>query len=270
MSTMHPDLLGFAAWPTLWSVAAVVGTIVNLILLRRRGFPVLASLVVLTVAGCVALLGARVEYRLENGLSLEQLWRGGGQRMPGGFLAFAIAVPMLLRLARLPVLRFLDTIVIGTAVAVAVGRIGCLLQGCCFGVVSDLPWALVFPPGSPAHTSHRIHGWIEGDAPGSLPVHPLQLYFGLDALAIALVLAWRLSRARFEGEVLLWFFVLRCWSKTALEELRGMDLSAGANLSGDVELWVACAATLVLAGAYAWRILDGRQPAVGTPPRHVV
>lgn len=261
---MHPELWGWSAWPALWSVAAVVGTAVNLVLLRRRVVPLPRSLLALAVAGVVALLGARVEYRLENGLSLDQLWRGGGQRMPGGFLAFAVTLPLVLRLLRLPVLRFLDTVVIGTAVAVAVGRIGCLLQGCCFGVVTDLPWALAFPPGSPAHMSHVIHGWIAGDAPHSLPVHPLPLYFGLDAAVIAAVLLWRLPRARFAGEVALWFLVLRCWSKTALETLRGMDLSAGANRSGDVELWVACAATLALAGVYAWRA------AHASPPRHAL
>lgn len=267
---MHPQLFGHPAWPVMWSVAAVVGTIVNLVLLRRRGFPVGRSLLVLAIAGGVALLGARIEYRLENGLSLEQLWRGGGQRMPGGFLGFAVALPLLLRAAGMPVLRFLDVVVIGAAAAVAVGRIGCLLQGCCFGTPTDLPWGLTFPPGSPAHLSHRVKEWVTGAAPASLPVHPLQIYFGLDALAIAVVLAWRLPRGRFAGEVLLWFFVLRCWSKTVLERLRGMDLSAGANRSGDVELWVACAATVVLTGVYAWRAARASSPPIGEASRHVV
>jgi phosphatidylglycerol:prolipoprotein diacylglycerol transferase len=33
----------------------------------------------------------------------------------------------------------------------ALGRIGCLLNGCCFGGACDLPWAVTFPLGSPVY-----------------------------------------------------------------------------------------------------------------------
>ena len=33
------------------------------------------------------------------------------------------------------------------AIGIAIGRIGCFLNGCCYGAVCELPWAVRFPPG---------------------------------------------------------------------------------------------------------------------------
>lgn len=52
----------------------------------------------------------------------------------------------------LPVLRMLDIIAPSMVLGLALGRIGCLLNGCCFGGVCDaekVPWAITFPAGSP-------------------------------------------------------------------------------------------------------------------------
>ncbi len=73
----------------------------------------------------------------------------------------------------------------GLAIGIAVGRLGCLLAGCCYGSPTDLPWAVHFP------ASHATHG---------IGVHPVQLYdvaFGLIAFA---ALAWGYARRRFGGE----------------------------------------------------------------------
>jgi phosphatidylglycerol:prolipoprotein diacylglycerol transferase len=246
---MHPSLYGLPAWHTLWAAAAVVGTAVNLALLRRRGFPVARSLVALVAVGAIAFLGARIEYRLENGAGFEHLLTSGGVRMPGGLVALAVALPLVLRLLGLPVLRFVDTIVAGIAVSIVVGRLGCFLHGCCFGVPAELPWAVEFPRGSPAYMSHAEHGLVTLERDVSLPVHPLSLYYALDALVIAALLLWRIPRARFAGELTLGFLFLRCWSKTLLESLRGVELGSAPNQSGSVELWLALSATVGLVGA---------------------
>jgi phosphatidylglycerol:prolipoprotein diacylglycerol transferase len=252
---MHPSVFGLPAWHTLWAVAAVVGTAVNLVLLRRRGLPVGRSLAALVAIGVLAFVGARIEYRLENGAGFEHLLTSGGVRMPGGLIALVVGLPVVLRLLGLPVLRFVDTIVVGIAVSIVVGRFGCFLQGCCFGVPTDLPWAVEFPRGSPAYMSHAEHGLITLERDVSLAVHPLSLYYALDALVIAALLLWRMPYARFAGELTLGFLFLRCWSKTVLESLRGVELGSAPNQSGSVEVWLALAATVGLAVAVIrWRV----------------
>jgi phosphatidylglycerol:prolipoprotein diacylglycerol transferase len=68
----------------------------------------------------------------------------------GGMLAFAVYVAR----RKLPALAMADLIAPGMAAGLALGRIGCLLNGCCYGGESSVPWAITFPrenaPGSPS------------------------------------------------------------------------------------------------------------------------
>ncbi|RMF07326.1 MAG: hypothetical protein D6762_07780 [Candidatus Neomarinimicrobiota bacterium] len=84
-----------------------------------------------------------------------------------------------------------DLLAIFLALALGIGRLGCLVNGCCFGSPTDLPWGLHYAPGSPAHWLHAATGRIDPAAPLSLPVHPVQLYETL-FMALALVVLLRL------------------------------------------------------------------------------
>jgi hypothetical protein len=76
---------------------------------------------------------------------------------------------------------------------VAVGRLGCLLGGCCFGLPTGLPWGVRYAAGSTPAGFHALIGLVEpGQA--SLHVHPVQAYEGLAALGLLLLLPW-LARA---------------------------------------------------------------------------
>jgi phosphatidylglycerol:prolipoprotein diacylglycerol transferase len=48
----------------------------------------------------------------------------------------------------------------GMALGLVLGRIGCLMNGCCFGGPCDLPWAVTFPIGSPAYVRQVQEGEI--------------------------------------------------------------------------------------------------------------
>src|SRR4029078_223783 len=69
----------------------------------------------------------------------------------------------------------------------AFGRMGCLLAGCCFGAESGVPWALSFPPRSPASEA-QFKAHVLGSARmWSHPVHPTQIYESAASLAIAAI-----------------------------------------------------------------------------------
>jgi phosphatidylglycerol:prolipoprotein diacylglycerol transferase len=59
---------------------------------------------------------------------------------------------------KLPVLATFDAMAPALMLGISIGRVGCFLNGCCFGSVCDLPWAVTFPPGSPAHVHQIEHG----------------------------------------------------------------------------------------------------------------
>jgi phosphatidylglycerol:prolipoprotein diacylglycerol transferase len=69
----------------------------------------------------------------------------------------------------------------GCALGVAIGRVGCFLDGHCYGVATSLPWGVAFPQGCP---------------PTAVHVHPAQLYEALWMLGAAAFLWRRLGRSR--------------------------------------------------------------------------
>jgi hypothetical protein len=79
----------------------------------------------------------------------------------------------------------------------AVGRLGCLLGGCCFGLPTGLPWGVRYAAGSPPAGFHALVGLV-GPGQPSLHLHPVQAYEGLAALGLLLLLPW-LSRVLRSG-----------------------------------------------------------------------
>ena len=69
-----------------------------------------------------------------------------------------------------------DAFVIAVPVALAVGRIGCLLGGCCFGTPTDLPWAISYAGGSMPYAVHNALGLLQAGAITSVAGHPTQMY----------------------------------------------------------------------------------------------
>ena len=62
----------------------------------------------------------------------------------------------------MPLLATADLVAPSLMLGLAIGRIGCLLNGCCFGGLCDLPWAVTFPAGSPAYASQVARGVMYG------------------------------------------------------------------------------------------------------------
>ncbi len=77
-----------------------------------------------------------------------------------------------------------DAVAVGAPVAQAIGRIGCIINGCCYGTRSSLPWAVVY-------TNPESACGLRG-----IPLHPAQIYFLLWNLVVFAVL-WRM-RGRFK------------------------------------------------------------------------
>jgi phosphatidylglycerol:prolipoprotein diacylglycerol transferase len=80
---------------------------------------------------------------------------GGGLVVYGAFFGGVIGLVAFWRKYRIPLLATADLMVPSLALGVALGRVGCLLNGCCFGSTCDLPWKISFPWNSPAH-AHQV------------------------------------------------------------------------------------------------------------------
>jgi phosphatidylglycerol:prolipoprotein diacylglycerol transferase len=108
------------------------------------------------IAGVV---GARVFFvvhyfeRFRNDpLGVFAIWKGGLELLGGVLLAIAV-IFLYIRYYKQPMRHYLDVLAIGLFAALAFGRIGCFLNGCCYGKPTDLPWGVRFPYGSFAYLS---------------------------------------------------------------------------------------------------------------------
>jgi phosphatidylglycerol:prolipoprotein diacylglycerol transferase len=84
--------------------------------------------------------------------SVFAIWQGGLELL-GGVIAAIVVIILYIRYHKMPLRRYLDILAIGLMAALVFGRIGCFLNGCCFGKPCDLPWAVRFPYGSHAYRS---------------------------------------------------------------------------------------------------------------------
>lgn len=206
-------------------------------------------------------VGARLFYVVEywgdriHGLAdVFKIWEGGVVfygGLIGGFTGFFLAWWS----RPFPILATLDTLAPSVAIGGGIGRLGCFLNGCCYGDVCAIPGLSVqFPKGSPPWNAERARGLIGSDALQSLPLHPTQLYSALDGLLLFLLLQAFYPRRRRDGEVFALWMVAYPISRFVIERLRDDEsaLYAGMTVSQLVSLG------LLTSGLAFWGYLGTR------------
>ncbi|WP_022662799.1 prolipoprotein diacylglyceryl transferase [Paucidesulfovibrio longus] len=138
-----------------------------------------------------AVVGARLlwvlldlPHYLEHPLEALMFWKGG-LVFSGGLVLAVLLGWWAMRRKRQPILRWCDASAPAIALGQAIGRLGCLGAGCCYGRPADLPWSVTFR--SP-----------QALAPLDIPLHPTQLYHSLASLlcfALLVAARGRLPRA---------------------------------------------------------------------------
>ena len=145
-----------------------------------------------------------------------EVWRGG-LAYYGGFIAATIFGLTFARKHRMGMWKVADLCSPWIAFGLALTRLGCFLNGCCFGKVAGLPWAVRFPPGSPPWEAQRDAHLITGSA-AALPVHPTQIYLALLNLLAFTVLYFVIRRRkRFDGQVFAWLLILKGVFRSTVE-----------------------------------------------------
>ncbi|MBI3271348.1 MAG: prolipoprotein diacylglyceryl transferase [Planctomycetes bacterium] len=183
-----------------------------------RGFlrDVVGTVVACAVAGLV--LGrtlALVEHRNEYSWDVLKIWEGGIVFYGGllGAVGFAVWYIRARGHSFLKVADLLSPVIL---LGFMFGRVGCYLNGCCYGTVvasgAEGPpwWAIHFPRvvdaagrvmGSPAYIDHWRQGLLGAGAEHSCWVIPIQFISMVGNFLVFLVLSWFWRRRRVVGEV---------------------------------------------------------------------
>jgi phosphatidylglycerol:prolipoprotein diacylglycerol transferase len=185
----------------------------------------------------------------------------GGLVLYGGLILAPLAYYVYCRIRDINALAFADVAITSVFVGILFGRLGCLLNGCCFGDVCSLPWAITFPAESIPFKALVARGLLDSGAGRSLPVHPAQLYDALSGLLLAIVTWAYYPYARRTGEVVAVGWIAYPINRFMIEFLRADEQGIGYP-SLTIAQWVSLA--LLATGVAFFASLKywsrGRQP----------
>jgi phosphatidylglycerol---prolipoprotein diacylglyceryl transferase len=205
---MHPYLFEIAGRqiPT-WGVV-IVTTVIGVILLGNHlakkdgGYPKdLAFEAAIIIFSCHT-IGGRIGYVRANWGKLDGDWKkvfditSGGSAFLESFLLIVAVFAVYLWWRRIPILNLFDLCATMVPLGQGVGRLACIMAGCCYGRPTDLPWGMTF---THAETLAR---------PTGVALHPTQIYEMIWSMGLFAFLLWFRPRRTFRGQVTLMYFTL--------------------------------------------------------------
>jgi len=121
----------------------------------------------------------------------------------GAVLGAALGVWIYCKITKLDIGYVSHIIAPAVISAQAIGRIGCLLNGCCYGVACSLPWGITYP--------------------GTGSVHPTQVYEIIYNLIVFGVLWKLMSKIRPDGSLFLIYLTLYSAWRVGIDFLRDVN-----------------------------------------------
>ena len=208
---MWPAIGPIPTFGILYFIGIAVHFCVSWRVARRYG---LERRVWITVSLCYLLsmlVGAKLLYDIRHGVldlaalvSPRHYLQGG---LWGGLLAyFVLAVPFAVLLTKQR-RAALDLIALSLPIPWMIAKLGCLLNGCCYGRACSLPWAITFPAASTA-------------APAGIRLHPTQVY-EMALMGLLILVFGMLRRRHWRGTMLLWFLIIYGFGRAVTDLFRG-------------------------------------------------
>jgi phosphatidylglycerol:prolipoprotein diacylglycerol transferase len=238
----HVGFLHVRTYGLMLAIAFLVGTWLGLKEARRRGIDEDRLVTVILVALIASVCGARLLYVVEHiedfrhqWTSVFALWQGG-LTLYGGVAAGTFAGLWMAKRSGLPVWTTADALAPSIALGTMFGRVGCFLNGCCYGRPTSLPWGVVYPPDS-----------FPGLEFGQTPIHPAQLYFSIAGLAL-FALLWALrTRLTVPGHLFWLFIVLMALTRIGLDFTRAYEPNSVVAHLGGLDISESQVVSLMLA-----------------------
>ena len=169
----------------------------------------------------------------------------------GGLIVAILFAIFYMNRKSLPILATCDVFAPGLAIGHAIGRLGCLAAGCCWGSVCTRPWAITFTNPD----AHELTG-----VPLGVPLHPAQIYESVAEFVIFGILYRWFNRPHGSGQIIGGYLLLYSGVRFVVEFFRNHEQELIAGLS--LTQWISLA-TLVVG---AWLLVRVRRVPVAVTP----
>ncbi len=216
---MHKIAFQLGPWPVHWyGILLALAVITGLWLAGRRGLrdglPPEAIVDLGPWMLLSAIAGGRALYVISywrEDFAGHPWWKvflvnQGGLVFYGGLIVGSLVFFFYTGAKKLPRWKMADALAPSIALGHAIGRVGCLMTGCCYGRPTDVPWSIYFP------NPHPTDG---------ADVHPVQIYESLLNLALYTALAWLHRRKKFDGQVIATYLICYPVLRAGVETFRG-------------------------------------------------
>lgn len=192
-----------AAYPAIILLALICGAFILRRAQAQLALPAEQRLAIGLAAFCGAMLGAKLPFVFGNwrGLLDGSAWFSNGKTIMCGLVGAYFAVELAKWILHVRT-KTGDSFVVAAAVAIAIGRLGCLVAGCCYGLPTTLPWGL------------------QCSALDDLPRHPTQLYESMFHAAMALLMMYGQRAGLWRGQWAKFYILSYLAYRFASETLR--------------------------------------------------
>ncbi|MGE4132753.1 MAG: prolipoprotein diacylglyceryl transferase [Bdellovibrionales bacterium] len=230
---MFPHLHLFGASISTYFLVISLGVCIALVwFIRRAGLRHLNHVTAIDFALVVTIcgfLGARLlhvvyedwTFYSANPLQIFVVWNGGFV-FYGGLIGAFVGASLFCSWTNEAFWFWADTAALPISLAYAIGRLGCFLNGCCYGKVCALPWAVRFD---------------------EFPRHPTQLYATGWELMVLCILTLTERRFKTTGFLFSTWLILHSLGRVIMEAFRDdprgesiLGLSLGTLISGGIIL----------------------------------
>lgn len=148
-------------------------------------------------------------YYLEHPKEVFYFWQGG-YAIYGATITPILFIYLYSKYKKIAFLKITDALAPSLSIGTAIGRVGCLLQGCCFGKPTTMLWGM--------------------DVNGTY-VHPTQIYLSLHGLLMFFILAKLFKSKRYDGQLTYWYFLLYSVGRFIIESFRADNIAKVHSLS---------------------------------------
>lgn len=222
---------------TLINLGIIIGFIVFYFLSKKENIEKNTSIDIAIIISLTAYFGAKLfhiifenfNFYIENPIEILYFWKSGYVYY-GGILASILFVYIYAKIKRLDVFKIFDLLSIGVSLGTGIGRIGCLLQGCCYGVKTNVPWKIFL------HEEFR---------------HPTQIYLSLNSFLIFVILLFIYKyRKKLNGTITLSYLVLYSIGRSIIEfyraDFRGTFFEPYLSTSQAISILIVIISSIIL------------------------